>query len=34
MEVCSGGIIGMGEEIDDVIELCYALRKWVPLPSR
>ena len=27
MEICSGGIIGMGEEIDDVIELCYALRE-------
>lgn len=27
MEVCSGGIIGMGEEKEDVIELCYALRE-------
>ena len=27
MEICSGGIVGMGEEIDDVIELCYALRE-------
>ncbi len=27
MEVCSGGIVGMGEEIDDVIELCYNLRE-------
>ncbi|HEY5038040.1 MAG TPA: biotin synthase BioB, partial [bacterium] len=27
MEVCSGGIIGMGEEVEDVIELCYALRE-------
>jgi biotin synthase len=27
MEICSGGIIGMGEELDDVIELCYALRE-------
>jgi biotin synthase len=27
MEVCSGGIVGMGEEIDDVIQLCYALRE-------
>ena len=26
MEVCSGGIIGLGEEIEDVIELCFALR--------
>jgi biotin synthase len=27
MEICSGGIVGMGEELDDVIELCYALRE-------
>ena len=27
MEICSGGIIGMGEETDDVIDLCYALRE-------
>lgn len=27
MEICSGGIIGMGEEKEDVIELCYALRE-------
>jgi len=27
MEVCSGGIIGMGEEADDVIDLCFALRE-------
>jgi len=27
MEICSGGIIGMGEELEDVIELCYALRE-------
>jgi biotin synthase len=27
MEVCSGGIIGMGEEAEDVIELCYTLRE-------
>ncbi len=27
MEVCSGGIIGMGEEMDDVIDLCFALRE-------
>ena len=27
MEICSGGIIGMGEEVSDVIELCYALRE-------
>jgi biotin synthase len=26
MEVCSGGIIGLGEETEDVIELCFALR--------
>ena len=27
MELCSGGIIGMGEEMDDVIDLCFALRE-------
>jgi biotin synthase len=27
MEICSGGIVGMGEEPDDVIELCYVLRE-------
>ncbi len=27
MEVCSGGIIGLGEEIDDILELCYNLKK-------
>lgn len=27
MEICSGGIIGMGEEMDDVIDLCFALRE-------
>ncbi len=27
MEICSGGIIGMGEERDDVIDLCFALRE-------
>jgi biotin synthase len=27
MEVCSGGIVGMGENLDDVIELCYTLRE-------
>lgn len=27
MEVCSGGIIGMGEDREDVIDLCYALRE-------
>lgn len=27
MEICSGGIIGMGEEREDVIDLCFALRE-------
>jgi len=27
MEICSGGIIGMGEETEDVIDLCFALRE-------
>ncbi len=27
MEICSGGIIGMGEELEDVVELCFALRE-------
>ena len=27
MEICSGGIIGLGEEIDDILELCYTLRE-------
>ena len=27
MEICSGGIVGMGEEIEDVIDLCFALRE-------
>jgi biotin synthase len=27
MEICSGGIIGMGEEQEDVIDLCFALRE-------
>lgn len=27
MEVCSGGIVGMGEGMDDVIDLCFALRE-------
>jgi biotin synthase len=27
MEVCSGGIIGMGEEPADVVDLCFALRE-------
>jgi biotin synthase len=27
MEICSGGIIGLGEEKEDVVELCYALRR-------
>jgi biotin synthase len=26
MEVCSGGIIGMGETLEDVIDLCFALK--------
>lgn len=27
MEICSGGIIGLGEEIEDVVDLCFALRR-------
>ena len=27
MEVCSGGIIGMGEGVEDVIDLCFSLRE-------
>ncbi|HET9869631.1 MAG TPA: biotin synthase BioB [bacterium] len=27
MEICSGGIIGLGEETEDILELCYALRR-------
>ena len=27
MQICSGGIIGMGEETADVVELCFALRE-------
>ncbi|HJT24802.1 MAG TPA: biotin synthase BioB, partial [bacterium] len=27
MEICSGGIVGMGEEVDDVIDLCFSLRE-------
>jgi biotin synthase len=27
MEVCSGGIIGMGEGVEDVIDLCFNLRE-------
>lgn len=27
MEICSGGIIGLGEEIEDIVELCYSLRE-------
>ena len=27
MEVCSGGIIGMGEGIEDILDLCYTLRE-------
>ena len=27
MQVCSGGIIGMGEEDEDVVDLCFALRE-------
>ena len=27
MEVCSGGIIGMGEDVDDILDLCYTLRE-------
>jgi len=27
MEICSGGIIGLGEEIDDILELCYNLKE-------
>ncbi len=27
MQVCSGGIIGMGEEREDVVDLCFALRE-------
>ncbi len=26
MELCSGGIIGMGEANDDVVNMCFALR--------
>jgi biotin synthase len=27
MEVCSGGIIGLGETIEDILELCFTLRE-------
>ncbi|HVZ81494.1 MAG TPA: biotin synthase BioB [bacterium] len=27
MEVCSGGIVGMGEGMEDVIDLCFSLRE-------
>ena len=27
MEICSGGIIGLGEETEDILELCYNLRE-------
>jgi biotin synthase len=27
MEICSGGIIGLGEENEDILELCYNLRE-------
>ncbi len=26
MEICSGGIVGLGEEAEDVVDLCFALR--------
>jgi biotin synthase len=27
MEICSGGIIGLGEGMEDVVDLCFALRE-------
>jgi len=27
MEICSGGIVGMGEEDEDVVSLCFSLRE-------
>jgi biotin synthase len=27
MEVCSGGIIGLGEENEDILDLCFSLRE-------
>ncbi len=30
MEVCSGGIIGLGEDVEDVLDLCFALREISP----
>lgn len=30
MEVCSGGIIGLGENLEDVLDLCFALREIGP----
>jgi biotin synthase len=26
MEICSGGIVGLGEENEDVVDLCFAIR--------
>jgi biotin synthase len=26
MEICSGGIIGMGESLDDILDLCFSLK--------
>ena len=30
LEICSGGIVGMGESDDDLIDLCMALREMKP----
>jgi biotin synthase len=30
MEVCSGGIIGLGENVEDVLDLCFALKDIGP----